>query len=50
MQIKFPTYSPERFFCGLARPCNITGIEGEGLGNNDRVARTMSKANRLTLR
>lgn len=37
MQIKFPTYSPLRFFCGLARPCNISGIRGEGLGNDDRV-------------
>ncbi|CAK9025396.1 Ultraviolet-B receptor UVR8 [Durusdinium trenchii] len=37
MQIKFPTYSPLRFFCGLARPCNISGIRGEGLSNEDRV-------------
>ena len=37
MQIKFPTYSPLRFFCGLARPCNISGIRGEGLSNDDRV-------------
>ena len=37
MQIKFPTYSPLRFFCGLARPCNISDIRGEGLSNDDRV-------------
>ena len=37
MQIKFPTYSPLRFFCGLSRPCNISGIRGEGLSNDDRV-------------
>ncbi|CAJ1363703.1 unnamed protein product, partial [Effrenium voratum] len=37
LQIKWPTYSPERFFCELGQLCNISGIEGEGLGNNDKV-------------
>lgn len=37
LQIKWPTYSPERFFCELGQLCNISGIEGEGLGNNDKA-------------
>ena len=38
LQIKWPTYSPERFFCELGQLCNISGIEGEGLGNNDKAS------------
>ena len=37
LQVKAPTYSPLRFFCPLASVCNITGIVGEGLSNQDTV-------------
>ena len=37
LQVKSPTASPLRFFCPLSSVCNITGITGEGLTNQDTV-------------
>ena len=37
LQVKWPTFSPDLFFCELGRLCNISGVQGEGLSNNDKV-------------
>eukprot|EP00931_Biecheleriopsis_adriatica_P114653 TRINITY_DN90573_c0_g1_i1.p1 TRINITY_DN90573_c0_g1~~TRINITY_DN90573_c0_g1_i1.p1 ORF type:complete len:1913 (-),score=285.46 TRINITY_DN90573_c0_g1_i1:313-5601(-) len=37
LQVKAPTESPLLFFCELGRPCNISGIFGEGLNAGDKV-------------
>lgn len=37
LQVKAPTASPISFFCPLGQICNITGIQGEGLNDGDRV-------------
>eukprot|EP00931_Biecheleriopsis_adriatica_P035738 TRINITY_DN20592_c0_g1_i2.p1 TRINITY_DN20592_c0_g1~~TRINITY_DN20592_c0_g1_i2.p1 ORF type:complete len:1891 (-),score=352.02 TRINITY_DN20592_c0_g1_i2:78-5615(-) len=37
MQVKAPIDSPLEWFCPLGAPCNISGISGEGLTNNDKI-------------